>query len=483
VVALGKVAIQTIHDWVPDPGSVVSWHPSSAALAKARKAPISAVQPSYMQAQHLRGYCEHAARGLDMSRLCIAAWDIPGRCDIRAMTYVINAHLRRHDTYRSWFEYTDAEHTVRHTICDPADIEFVPTQHGAMTPAEWRGHILATPGPLQWDCFRFGLIQRTDHFTFCVTVDHLHIDAMFMGVVFTEIHAMYAALMADAPPIPLPDAGSYDDFCVRQRRCTSALTLESPQVRAWIEFFENNGGTLPDFPLPIGDRSVPCTGDLMTVQLMDAQQTERFESACIAAGARLSGGVFACSAIAEYELTGAEIFYRLTPIDTRSSPAELWTTGWFTAHIPITVPVVPTSFADTARAAQVSFDSRKELAKVPFDRVLELAPWLRRPQAGFPMLSFLDAGLPPLSALVTSQLDGLNASLYRDGRIPAQAGMWVNRLQEGTLLTVVFPKNPVARESVTRYIVALKSVYVRVADGRDPVAALRNGAQLQGQPA
>ena len=101
-----------------------------------------------------------------MSRLFIAAWDIAGRCDIRAMTYVINAHLRRHDTYRSWFEYQDAEHIVRRTIRDPADIEFVPTEHGEMTPAELRDHLLATPDPLQWDCFRFGIIQRADHFTF-----------------------------------------------------------------------------------------------------------------------------------------------------------------------------------------------------------------------------------------------------------------------------------------------------------------------------
>ncbi len=82
------------------------------------------------------------------------------------MTYVINAHLRRHDTYRSWFEFTDADHIVRHTIADPADIEFVPIKHGEMTPAEWRDHILATPDPLQWDCFSFGVIQRADHFTF-----------------------------------------------------------------------------------------------------------------------------------------------------------------------------------------------------------------------------------------------------------------------------------------------------------------------------
>ena len=62
-----------------------------------------------------------------------------------------------------------------------------------------------------------------------------------------------------------------DDYCVRQHQYTSALTLESPQVRAWIEFFENNDGTLPDCPVPLGDASGTC--DLMSVQLMDERQT------------------------------------------------------------------------------------------------------------------------------------------------------------------------------------------------------------------
>ena len=58
-----------------------------------------------MQAQHIRGYDDQKAKGLDYSRLMIVSCDAPGRCDIRAMSYVINAHLRRHDTYRSRFEY------------------------------------------------------------------------------------------------------------------------------------------------------------------------------------------------------------------------------------------------------------------------------------------------------------------------------------------------------------------------------------------
>jgi hypothetical protein len=43
-------------------------------------------------------------------------------------------------------------------------------------------------------------------------------------------------------------------------------------------------------------------------------------------------------------------------------------------------------------------------------------------------------------------------------------------------VTVVFPNNPVARESVTRYVEAMKSVYVRVADGRGAAAPLRDVA-------
>ena len=479
MISLGNMAAATIHDWVPEPGPVVSWQPSPDAVAKARQAPVSAVPASYMQAGHLRRYRDHAARGLDLSRQLIGAWDIAGQCDIRVMTYVINAHLRRHDTYRSWFEYQDEEHIVRRTIRDPADIELVPTEHGEMTPVELRDHVLATPNPLQWGCFRFGLIQATDHFTFYLNVDHLHVDPMFIGVVFVEIHMMYAALVGGEAPIRLPDTGSYDDYCIRQHRYTSALSLETPQVRAWVRFAENNGGPLPDFPLPLGDPSVPCAGDVMSVRLMDERQTARYESACIAAGARFSGGVFACAALVEHELTGVETYYAVTPSDTRSDPTDFMTTGWFTGLVPITVPVAATSFGDTVRAAQASFDAATELANVPFDRVLELAPWLKMPRRGFPMLTdYLDAGLPPLSYLVGSELDGLNAGLYHDGRVPNQLMKRVIRLANETRLTVVFPKNPVARESVTRYIAAMKSVYARVADGRGAVASLRSVAEV-----
>ncbi|MBV9351425.1 MAG: acyltransferase [Mycobacterium sp.] len=473
MLAVGKVAAGSIHEWAPGPGSVVSWNPSAVALAKARQAPVSTVPASYMQAEHLRSYREHAARGLDMSRLAIAAWDIPGRCDLRAMTYVLNAHLRRHDTYRSWFEH-DGEQIVRRTIPQARDVELVATQHGEMTPAEWRSQILATPSPLEWNCFRFMLIQRADHFTFCVIVDHVYIDAMFIGMMFTEIHLMYAALVRGGAPIRLAEAGSYHDYCVRQHQYTSALSLDSPEIRTWIEFLENNGGTLPECPLPLGNGSGP--GELMTAPLLDERQTAEFESACMTAGARFSGGVFACAALAQCEMTGADTYCGVIATDTRSTPADFVTTGWFTGFIPITVPVARSSFGDIVRAAQTSFDSGKDLANVPFGRVLELAPWLSRPKHRVPLTFYLDVGIPPLSALVNSYLDGSNARVYHDGGVPAQFDIRVNRLEKETQAIVFYPNNPVARESVSRYIATLKSIYVRVAEGRDPVADLRKVA-------
>jgi hypothetical protein len=66
---------------------------------------------------------------------------------------------------------------------------------------------------------------------------------MSAGVTFLEIHMMYAALLESGAPIPLPDPASYDDYSIGQHQHTAALTLESPQVRTWIEFAESNDAT------------------------------------------------------------------------------------------------------------------------------------------------------------------------------------------------------------------------------------------------
>lgn len=463
---VGPLEVGTIGQWQPTEGTAVSWEPTAASCAKAASAPISDVPVGYMQAQHIRGIANQQAIGHDYSRLMVVSCDSPGQCDIRAMTYVVNAHLRRQDTYRSWFDLQDDGQIVRRTIENPNDIEFVPVRHGKLTLDQARELVVSTPDPVQWDCFRFGIIQGPDHFTFYASIDHVHVDAMIVGVTLMEFFMMYSALVGGSGPLSLPDPGSYDTFCIEQNRYLSSLSLESPEIQEWTQFAESNAGSFPEFPLALGDTSVLCGSDIITASMMDEEQMARFEAACVGAGARFIGGVFACSALAELELTGADTYYGLTPKDTRRSISDAMTQGWFTGLIPVTVPIEGQTFGDAARAAQVSFDTGRKLASVPYDRVRELATHLNKPQPNFPVLNFLDAGTAPLSALLTAELGDLNVGVYGDGRYSYQMSIYVIRVEKETAITVMFPDNPIARESVTRYLKTLKSVFERVAEGK-----------------
>lgn len=464
---IGALNVSTVNEWQPRPGALFSWGPSPSSRAKALQAPVSAVPPSYVQARHLRSLREQADRGLDHSRLLIASVEVSGRCDLRAMSYVINAHLRRHDTYRSWFEYQpdslEAHRFLRHTIADPADIEFVLTEHGELGSAALCDHIVAIPDSLHWDCFGFGVVQRPENFTFFASIDHLHADGQFVGMGLLEFQTMYAELITGNPPLELGPAGSYDDFCLRQREYTSGLTADCPPVRAWIDFAESNGGTFPKFPMPLGDQSARYDGDLISLTLMDEGQTERFETACLDAGARFIGGMFACIALAIYELTGNTTYYGITPKDTRSTQADLTTQGWFTGQIPVTVPVAGLSFNDIARSAQTSFDSGAEVAMVPFERVTELVPSLHPPPPLFSLVNFFDAQASPLS-MMTKLLEGMTVGAHSDGRVTYPLSTMVGRYDQ-TAASVLLPGNAIARESIQRYLAAVQSACVRIADG------------------
>ena len=203
-------------------------------------------------------------------------------------------------------------------------------------------------------------------------------------------------------PLTLPDAGSFDDFCVREREYTSALTVDSPGVRAWIDFAENNGGGFPEFPLPLGNPVESTSSDMTSELLMDTAQTERFESACAAAGARFVGGLFACLGLVEHEFTGALTYYGLTPRDSRTAQRQLHDAG-------LVHRLDPDHRADRCDLLQRcgmgsadSFDSGLDMARVPYYRVLELAPWLNWPQPNFPVSNFLHGGAAPLNAVLAA---------------------------------------------------------------------------------
>jgi hypothetical protein len=459
------VSLGAINEWQPPHGPVTTWMVSPRAREAAQNARRSNLAASFQRAQHLRAAYDGKAAGKQIPRLMVVAWEIPGVCEIPAMTAAINAHVRRHDSYHDWFEFEN-DAIVRRMIDNPEVIDFVPVKFGHMNADQIRTHALTTtPETLEWGCFTFGIVQHADYFTFYASVDHLYIDGMSAGVIFFDIHLAYDALLNgphQRQPNAITQIASYRGYAARQHERVASLTLSSPEIKDWIKFVQGTGGRWPSFPLPLGDMRANTQGDFMTVELMDAVETESFDTACREAGARFSGGVLACAALAERDLTGTETYYGFVPYDTRTPGIDTLTVGWFASLVPVTVPTGSGSFSEAARAAQNSFDAAKHLAGVPFERVLQLTT---PEQLGIQlharselMVSFMDLRKIPLAAV----FDETNFGTYGDNLSHGGINIWITRHADRTTVTISFPDNPVARASVHRYIAALNEAFAGV---------------------
>ena len=459
------VALGNISGWQPSQGPVTTWMASPAARGAAREARRSDIPPSFQRAQHLRKAYDGKTMGRQLPRLMVVAWDIPGVCDIPAMTEVINAHVRRHDAYHDWFEFEDGVFVCR-MIDNPEVIDFVPVDFGHMDAEQIREHVLTTtPETLEWDCFTFGIVQHADDFTFYASVDHLHIDGISAGLIYFDIHLMYQHMSTTVEhhqPSTAPQVRSYRDYAARQHDKLADLTLSSPETKGWVDFAEDADGDWPSFPLPLGDTRGGNKGAFVTVELLDGVDTEAFDTACRAAGARFIGGVLACAALAERELAGTQTYHGFTPYDTRTPGVDAMTVGWFASLFPVTVPTG--SFPEAARAAQVSFDAAKHLAGVPIDRVLELAASaeleIKPPTRPSMMMSFIDFRKIPVSELWEETKFGT----YGDNLNYGEINVWINRHATRTTVTVSYPDNAVARKSVHRYIATLSRVFADAAE-------------------
>ncbi len=459
--------LRPLHEWTGAPAALTLWQPSADAHARARNAPVSQVPPSYEQEQHLRAFEACQMRQEEMARLLIVVWEEAGKCDQRAMGHVIAAHLRRHDTYHSWFKKRGAD-IVRHVLCDPSDIEIAPTHVGAVTPIQWHQHVMATPSPFAWDCFRFGVLQRANGFTFFASVDHLHADASVIAFLMDEIHSAYQAMCDGEAPRPQATAGRYLDYCAAQRRRAATTQLAGADVSDWVDFLHRNGGRMPPFPLPLGVLEDRCLTEHTHVDILNPEDMAAFELACHGAGARVIGGLFACAALTEQRLAATGRYSVITPTTTRRSSLEFAMSGWCMGVVPIDFDVGEGGFADFAKAGQKVFDARLGLAEVPIELVLELAtkvPSIRPVATGGVMLSYIDTNLPPMGAHMAGDWHRLQGRVYINQGMSAQVALWFFKTQRGLALTAAYPSNETARATMQRYVETFRAKCLAASGG------------------
>jgi hypothetical protein len=460
---------RSLSGWQSAGGTAFTWTPSPATLTYIENAPVQDVPPSFQQEQHLRSFQSHHQNGSEMERLLILTWDMPGQCDLAVMSDAINTHLRRHDTYHSWYSFEQDNRVSRRVIPEPSFIEFLASHHGEMSWDQVRQQILATPSPQQWDCFRFGVIQRTNSFSFYASIDHLHSDILLVPILFRELYKRYDTLMAKGAILELPKPASYFEFCTRQRQETAKLGIEDPSVHEWIKFLESNNGTLPKFPLTLGDTKTSSISKLGTINLMDAQETHCFQQTCKASVSTFFAGILACFAMVEAELIGTNVYHAITPTTTRTTPAEMKTCGWYTGVVPLTVQVANLDFTSIARKIHASFRIKRHLARVPIERIMELTarnPAIHLSDSGGAMVSYLDTRLPPIKHDLFEEFERLNGNLFTNSGASKNVALWVTRSHQGTTLSISHPDNPIAMQSVTEYSNLLQAICLRVSQSQ-----------------
>ncbi|WP_024804030.1 condensation domain-containing protein [Nocardia sp. BMG51109] len=451
-------------DWHPGAGRLTSWTASPASRAAVARAPVHEAGPSYQQEAYLRAAHRNADTGFRASRLMMISFDIPGAPDHDAMTRTVNAFLRRHDTFSSWFAL-DADGRMERHVADPADIDAVPTGHGEFGDSDTiRAHVQnETPGPFDWDCFSFGVIEHEQSFTVYAVVDHLHTDGVGQALSCVDLLALYGNELSGGQ-VPVAPVDGHIDHCLRERRHNEQLTLDSPQVRRWVELLQRNDGDLPAFPLDLGGGTGYTRGSQVTVPLLSEEDALRFEQVCLDHGGRFIGGLFAAIALAELESTGRDRYFGLTPVNTRGTPGEAASIGWYTNLIPVTVSIRPDdTFTTLVTAAQEATERGKDLLDVSVHRVLELAtPDLgirTRPGWSAPMLSYVDVR----KIAGADMFDQINGGLYGNRASAGEVYTWVNRFNDVTKLSLLFPDTPQAHESIDRYVKALTSIVTAVA--------------------
>jgi len=394
-----------------------------------------------------------------MARLLIFVWDEPGQCQLEVMTSTLTAHLHRHDTYHSWFE-VQADKIQRRTIHDPTTLRLQPTTFGSVCSTDWQLEIGKTPSPLSWDCFRFGILQRSTGFSFFASMDHLNADSSMIAILMHEIHAQYRATALGQTAPQLRKSNRYLDYCADQSERLSSMNLSNPEVSAWLDFLLRHEGRMPSFPLPLGVLEDRSLAEHIDLEILDDENMRKFEASCELWGARVIGGLLASAAITERELTGSKRYSVVTPTSMRKSPGAFRMSGWCMGLVPIDFDTDSQTAQELALMAQQNYEKRLDLARVPIERVLELAsevPAIRPVATGGVMLSYMDLRRFPLNTQIAKDWHATNGRIFINQGMAAQVSLWLFRTACGLSLTLAYPANETARSSMKLYADAFKS--------------------------
>lgn len=376
----------------------------------------------------------HVGEGQRPGSWMAIAFRLPRPVDPADLATAWRAVIDRHGTLRSAFSIDDAGTLRLHELAVlPGEWVQHPVPAGRATREVLREVLDEACAPFQQPSHRLCLIEPVgptadadDRPVVVIGADHAHVDMWSLlvlardlldGIRPTELlpapptFAEHTAAMASMPPAP-----------------------ESVHQR-WSDLLDSSGGTMPVFPLPLGDISHPQAEVVEVRDVLDADEAARFADYSHALGVRSIATAVSVMTRVTLDLAGAPL-RAVFPVHSRHEARFHDSVGWF-----ITNSVIDSQDPDL-QACRVAVRQAIVLGSHP------LAPILG-PRGGMPVrpgmfaISWLDTRRLPVAVDHDLRFQYVSAVIRTDGVM-----VWFIVNDTGLHLRCRYPDTPEARASV-----------------------------------
>lgn len=270
--------------------------------------------------------------------------------------------------------------------------------------------------------------------------DHAHVDAWSLLVIVRDLTVCLEDLLAGrAPGAGLPVA---EPFGLHSQLLENRPFPPAEIVTRWRGILEAGGGSMPRFPLDLGDISEPVEEIVEVRDVFDAEELTQAEAHAAEHRVGMIAVAVAVMTRLSRELSG-EPFRAVFPVHSRDDPRWFDSVGWF-----ITNSAVEND-DDSYRASYAAVKEAAKLGSCP------LAP-IMRPYGGMPQdpgmfaMSWLDHRKLPVNVSEDLNPQHVSAVIRTDGVM-----IWFVINEKGLHLRCRYPNTRQARRSMRTWLAGL----------------------------
>jgi ribosomal protein S18 acetylase RimI-like enzyme len=346
------------------------------------------------------------------------------------------AVIARHGTLRSVFVAGDDGEPQLH------EVEIAPgawTEHdiapGQSVNDALRDQLDAACTPYSAPSHRLSVLETATGPTVVIAADHSHVDMWSMLVIVRDLLTALGGVAAGQMPA-LGEAPAFADHSAALRDRPAA---PDEVHRRWREVIDGSGGTMPRFPLPLGEPTAHAER-VEVRDVLDVDDSAAFSAQASADGvSTLALAVSAMTGVT-HELAGTPL-RAVFPVHSRYDATWHDSVGWF-----ITNSVLESADVDP-RACAAAVREAVQLGSWPLEDVLR--PWGGMPEApGMFAISWLDLRRLPVRVDAAGlEAQYVSAAIRTDGVM-----LWFILDESGLHLRCRYPDTTDARRHVGEWL-------------------------------